>query len=108
MTHEGAAHRYPAVHLLWSLPVAVFLSYYTLMISALAYCGFGGCTPPEAGELGKLSSAVMPLGITALAIALPIFAVPWTRRLRLRALVAVAAGLAYTAVGFAVFVNITP
>ena len=108
MTHDGVAQESSAIHLLWSLPIAIFLSYYTLMISVLAYCGFGVCTVVEAGELGKLSDAVVPLGLTVVLIALPIFAVPWTRRLRMRAVIAVAAGLAYTAVGFAIVVKIQP
>jgi len=100
--------KHPALHLLWALPLALFLSYYTLTISVLAYCGFGACTADQAADLGNLPDALAPLGLTVLFIAVPIFAVAWSRSLRLRAVVAVVSGVVVATVGFASLVAAGP
>lgn len=101
--NQATANR-AGLHLLWALPVAIFLSYYTLMISVLAYCGFGGCTSDQAMELSNLPDAAAPLALTFILIAIPIFVIAWSRNLRLRAAVAVVSGVLTTAVGFAFLV----
>jgi hypothetical protein len=108
MAQERAPRDYAGIHLLWLLPVALFLSYFTLTISVLAYCGFGGCSGEAITQFENLMDAAVPLGLTFLLIGLPIFLVPWSREPGVRAAVAITTGAVVTAAGFVLFVNILP
>lgn len=97
-TSGARRSRKRALHLLWTVPIALAASYIPLALAHLIMCGESGffCyhdgVTPEQGWTAfawcVLSGAFMFLAVVL---------VPWTRWAVLRLLVALAAGLAWTA-----------
>ncbi|MGY4644957.1 hypothetical protein [Cellulomonas sp. URHB0016] len=88
--------RYPALHLLWSLPITCAAGFAAWLVADLALCGISGCTGGGFGVDDADRLYVLPfLLASALVAPVPVAVVPWTTRGRRVAV--------YLAVAFGIF-----
>ena len=71
-----------ALHLLWTVPLALLIGYPLWISARLTWCGFGGCYGPTANyrELHFPWGVVIPVVCAALmllAVAVPPWVRPW-------------------------------
>ena len=89
LAKKPAGFRIAAVHLLWTVPLALLIGYPLWFGARLGWCGFGGCAGPTANSLqleyaSGVVLAVVCAGLVFAAVAVP----PWVRPWRIRWVIA--------------------
>lgn len=87
---KPAGFRIAAVHLLWTVPLALLIGYPLWFAARLGWCGFGGCWGSTANSLqleyaSGVVLAVVCAGLLFAAVAVP----PWVRLWWIRWLIAI-------------------
>jgi hypothetical protein len=93
------------LHLLWALPIPVFVSS-VLLISALwDFCGINACAGGGFGISRDVGGTIGNLLPIPFLIGLPIFLVPWSPNRWVRAVVALVIGVTFAGLGFGLLVS---
>ena len=71
-----------ALHLLWTVPLALLIGFPLWFAARLGWCGFGGCWGPTANSLeleygSGVVLAVVSAGLVFAAVAVPHWVRPW-------------------------------
>lgn len=86
------------------MPIAFYLSYWVWVGAAISWCGISGC---GGGGFGVSRDPVTTVLLTLLSgalVALPVLAVQWTKRARLRAICAAGVMLAIALIGLVIII----
>jgi hypothetical protein len=94
----------PGLHLLWTVPLALVLSYPLWVLAAFTWCGISGCSGGGFGvDTGSAGIAIKCTILAGVLMAVAIAAVPWSRPwprfLVIRLIIAVGIGTAYAIAG---------
>jgi hypothetical protein len=94
----------PALHLLWTVPLALLLGYPLWVAAEFTWCGISGCGGGGFGEYTDMAGiAVASTVLAGLLLATAIAAVPWSqsraRFLVIRLVIAFGIGTAYAIAG---------
>ena len=71
-----------ALHLLWTIPLALVIGYPLWISARLGWCGFGGCwgTTASSQQIGYawgIAAAIVCAGLIFAAVAVPPWVTPW-------------------------------
>lgn len=88
-----------ALHLLWTVPLAIGMSFVPIAMSGFAICGLA-CFGPGDMRHDRVPVAVGLCSLAGLLMFAAVQLVPWTTQPRARLWVSISAGLAWAAYGF--------
>lgn len=95
-----------ALHLLWTVPLAIGISFVPIAMSGFAICGLA-CFGPGDMHYDRVPVAVGLCALAGLLMFAAVQLLPWTKHAQTRLLVSIPAGLLWTGFGLLTALQVT-